>query len=69
MKGFKVNGNSQGLLHVVGDTVFYMRDNKVTESEIECIKIFNTVIEYYVNKCKVNQERVFKTKQELLDSL
>ena len=68
----------------IGQTVFYMYDNKVQQSEIISINIsvsktyytnqieIKYTLDHAVGKCdfvKYNEKYLFETKQELLDSL
>ena len=68
---------------LVGDSVYYMDNNEVTNSEVYCIEIYNTVAWFIFKKTKVRykfwnkhsdtimkrDEDVFLTKEELLKSL
>lgn len=70
-----VNKNKQGLLHIVGDVVFFMRGNSVSEMAITGIDIQRIGIYYDFEKhgtsrnATIEQKFVFDTKQQLLDSL
>ena len=62
--------NSKGLLYVVGDYIYVMHNNNIREQKIVGIRIGDISIKYILSSIPdVDQGFVFKTKQELLDSL
>lgn len=64
----------------VYDTVYVLKDNKVVETIVTyiCVEVYmkdrdfmstNTVINYQTNSGKFTEDKIFLTKQALLDSL
>jgi hypothetical protein len=66
----KVNQHSEGLLYTVGEYVWCMNNNHASKQLIFGIIIKKTTIKYILGSVSdLFQEDVYKTKEDLLNSL